>query len=116
MKTHKRSTRPKSVECAYCEYANEKIADKPHYPAPLGAPKWVLRLMNMHRWHSDSRYYSGAPIPVCLTCKTIMGDAAKWPCDTALIIAHGLNDEEEKENKEPELRAFGVIATGKNLI
>jgi len=116
VKKHRLSTKPKSVDCAYCEYVSEGIADKPHYPAPLGTPKWVLRLMNMHRFHTEAKFYNGDDIPSCLTCRTIGGERRNWPCDTILVIAHGLNEEPEKENKEQEMRALGVIATGRNLV
>lgn len=116
LKKHRLTTRPKSVECAYCEYASEGIADKPHYPAPLGTAKWILRLMNMHRCYSEAQFYNGNDILVCLTCRTLGGERKNWPCDNILAIAHGLNDEPEKETKESELRALGVIATGKNLV
>ena len=116
LKKHRLSTRPKNVDCEYCLYASESIADKPHYPAPLGTPKWVLRLMNLHRYYQHGTFYNGEGIPSCLTCKTIGGERMNWPCETLLTVVHGINGTEETSNKEQELRALGVIATGKNMI
>lgn len=112
MRTHKPNTRPKNLDCAYCDWLTDRgWQDKPHYPVPTGTSKPLIRIAHLHRAVEVSTTYAGNPNWGCWTC------GGKWPCNTVDAVVEAIHEKPAiTDTPEGMERAFGVIGGDGNLI